>query len=176
MNFAGSDLRPSVPPVDDLFLAYLAPLDSSGRRESHGQDFPRTAERSCTYIEGRAGLHPSRMLQPLVHDQFPPHYWHEHDRGPQEHRRAPRASARPPPSWRQRRSARGKSYIFTRSITSTQLLGSVQRFKFLAILWNYQGLSIVASDKGLHNMSQALLDACVDISMPHRKPPLQLGS
>lgn len=34
----------------------------------------------------------------------------------------------------------------------------------------------MASDKGLQNMSQKLLDACVEISMPHRKPPVQQGS
>lgn len=40
------------------------------------------------------------------------------------------------------------------------------------ILWEYQNLPIVASEKGLHDVSQALLDLCVKMSMPHRRPPV----
>ncbi|EPT02085.1 hypothetical protein FOMPIDRAFT_1015436 [Fomitopsis schrenkii] len=48
----------------------------------------------------------------------------------------------------------------------------IARYKFLEILWKYQKLPVVASDQGLQEMSQVLLDMCVKISMPHRKPPV----
>ncbi|KZT69132.1 hypothetical protein DAEQUDRAFT_277574 [Daedalea quercina L-15889] len=44
----------------------------------------------------------------------------------------------------------------------------VNRYRFVAILWQFQSYPVVAGEQGLKDMSQSLLDRCVAVSMPNR--------